>query len=103
MAGSHLVDRWLEAHEQDLWTSGITGVAGRAPSLAGRPAATWVSFQTSGSVGRAVLWGSGRCQLNATSSDGSRLCAEERTVTTTAQLDDALVMLTGHLRLPARG
>jgi hypothetical protein len=102
MSGSHVLDRWLESHGPELRTAGVSAVAGRAPAFLGRPSATWISFETARAAGRAVLWSSGRCQLDATSTDGSRLCATERIVTTSAELDDALGMFTGHLRLAPR-
>jgi len=65
--------------------------------LAGRPSATWISFETPRSAGRVVLWDSGRCQLDASSHDGIRRCATEREVTTPAELDEAITHLIGHL------
>ena len=99
MSGSHALDGWLASHELALRGVGISAVTARAPAFLGRPSATWISFETGRSVGRAVLWSSGRCQLDATSTDGTVLCATQRTVATGAELEDALAELTGHLRV----
>jgi len=97
MAVSHALDGWLASHDTRLRAGGITAVAARAPAFLGRPSATWISFETGRSTGRAVLWSSGRCELNARATDGRSLCAEERTITTSAELADALGMLTDQL------
>jgi hypothetical protein len=97
---SHELEGWLAARGPALEKAGITAVAGRAPVFAGRPSATWISFEAAASNGRLVLWSSGRCQLAAAAGNGTQLCDSERTVTTPGELDDALVMLTGHLAPP---
>jgi len=101
--GSHVLDDWLSAHGQGLGPAGTKAVTGRGPELPGRPSSTWISFETTAAAGRLVLWSSGRCQLEATSRDGLRLCHDERTVTTAGELDDALGVLTAQLDAPLAG
>jgi hypothetical protein len=102
MSGSHAFEGWLASHEAGLRGEGIVAVVGRAPRIPGNGSPTWISFESGRSVGRAVLWDSGRCELGATASGGAVLVAEERTVTTTADLDDALESLTDRLRVDVR-
>ena len=97
MSGSHALDRWLISRETELRSAGVTAKAERGPMLAGRESPTWISFETPRSAGRVVLWNSGRCQLDASSHDGIRLCATEREVTTPAELDEAVTHLVGLL------
>jgi hypothetical protein len=102
MKSSHDLDVWLAARATELASDGVTAVAGRGASMPGRPLATWISFETSSSSGRAVLWSTGRFEMDALSSSGERLCRTEREVTNAAELDDALTHLTEHLLGAAR-
>jgi hypothetical protein len=102
VSGSHTLERWLESHEAGLRSEGINAVAARAPFRRGDLSATWISFESGRSVGRVVLWSSGRCQLGVTATDGSSLLDVDRTVSTTTELDEALDTLTGRLRLDPR-
>ena len=102
MKSSHDLDAWFTGHASELATSGVTAVTGRGASMPGRPLATWISFETARASGRAVLWSTGRCEMDALSSSGERLCRTEREVTNAAELDDALTHLTEHLLGAAR-
>ena len=102
MKSSHDLDAWFTGHASELATSGVTAVTGRGASMPGRPLATWISFETAHSSGRAVLWSTGRCEMDALSSSGERLCGTEREITSAAELDDALTHLTEHLVGAAR-
>ena len=97
MTTSHSLERWLASCEAELTAAGVTATGGRGPMMGGSPPPTWISFETARSAGRAVLWSTGRCQLEASSYDGIRLCATERDVATSLELDDALRYLTGRL------
>jgi len=102
MSGSHSLERWLVSREAELASAGVTATAGRGPMMAGRPSSTWISFETARSAGRLVLWSTGRCQLDASSYDGTKLCATEREVATAGELEDALLQVTGCLSDPSR-
>jgi hypothetical protein len=97
VTSSHALDRWLVSRAGAFGAAGVTATTGRAPVIAGSPAATWISFETPRSTGRLVLWSTGRCQVDASSKDGTRLCATERKVTGSVELDDALTSLTEQL------
>jgi hypothetical protein len=102
MKSSHLLDVWLASRASGLASTGVAAVTGRGPSMRGQPSATWISFETARSSGRVVLWSTGRCEMDALSSNGDRLCATEREVTSAADLDDALTHVTAHLLGAAR-
>lgn len=95
----HDLDRWLARHGSALAAAGIATDVGRGPEVDGRPSATWLSFDTSASHGRVVLWSTGRCQVHVSANDSTSLCKTDETITTTAQLDAAMSTVTGHLGL----
>ena len=96
----HLLEDWLAAHAQGLGPAGLKAVTGRGADLPDRPRVSWISFETAQAAGRLTLWSSGRCRSEGTS-HGAQPWSTERSVATTADVDEELRALTERLDPPA--
>ncbi len=101
MKGNHDLERWLGARHAALRAAGVAAETGRAALIPGSPTATWISFETARARGRATLWSSGRCQLDATI--GAARSTTEPEIASPAALDAALDGFIDRLTLTTSG